>query len=140
MLPKPQIIGKLKEQGLKLTPQRLAIIDALVEHSRLHPGAGLILREAKKRTKRLSLSTVYATLEEFAELGLIKVIEFDRMENRCEGNIETHINLVCRKCKRIIDYRPPLPMDAKDVFRRARFRVLDSRLEYYGYCEECLHE
>jgi len=102
---KPLILQKLKERGLKLTPQRLAIIDVLVQRSSLHPGASLIFQEARKKTKRLSLSTVYATLDEFAKLGIIKMLEFDRMENRYEGNVETHINLVCKGCKKIIDYR-----------------------------------
>jgi len=134
---KALILQKLRERRLKLTPQRLAIIDALVEHSSLHPGASLIFQEAKKKTKRLSLSTVYATLDEFSKLGIIKMLEFDRMENRYEGNIETHINLVCKRCKKIIDYKLPIPIDSKEVARKAHFQVVDSRLEYYGYCEKC---
>jgi Fe2+ or Zn2+ uptake regulation protein len=134
---KTQILQKLKGQRLKLTPQRIVIIDVLVEHSSLHPGASLIFQEARKKTKRISLSTVYATLDEFSKLGIIKTLEFDRMENRYEGNVETHINLVCRGCKKIIDYKLPIPIDSKEVAKRTHFVVVDARLEYYGYCEKC---
>ncbi len=49
------LIGQLKEKGLKITPQRLAIIDALVENCDAHPGATLIYKEARKKAKRVSL-------------------------------------------------------------------------------------
>ncbi len=39
MINKEDLIGPLKEKGLKITPQRLAIIDALVENYQAHPGA-----------------------------------------------------------------------------------------------------
>ena len=63
MIYKDGLIGQLKEKGLKITPQRLAIIDALVEHSEAHPGATLIYEAASKKARRISLSTVYATLK-----------------------------------------------------------------------------
>jgi Fur family transcriptional regulator, peroxide stress response regulator len=134
---KPIILKKLRERRLKLTPQRLAIIDALIENTSLHPGASLIYKEAKKKTPSLSLSTVYATLDELSQLGMVKMLEFDRMENRWEGNTAAHINLVCRGCSRIMDYSPSLAINLKEVARRARFRVTDTRLEFYGTCEAC---
>jgi Fe2+ or Zn2+ uptake regulation protein len=59
------------------------------------------------------------------------------MENRYEGDITPHINLVCRGCQKITDYKPPLTIDLKAVARKARFKVTDTRLEYYGYCQDC---
>ncbi len=138
MITKEGLIGQLREKGLKLTPQRLAIVDALVENRHLHPGARLIYAEAAKRTKTVSLSTVYATLGEFAQQGLIKFLEFDRMDNRYEGNLEEHINLVCRRCGKIIDYHIPTSIEPKDIARELGFVVTDARMEYYGYCRDCL--
>ena len=134
---KASIIKKLREQRLKLTPQRMAIIDALVEKTSLHPAASLIYKEARKKVKGLSLSTVYATLNELSRQGIIKMLEFDRMENRYEGNIAAHINLVCKGCNKIMDYKLPIAINPKEVARKARFWVIDTRLEYYGYCQNC---
>jgi len=134
---KASIIEKLRKQRLKLTPQRIAIIGALVENTSLHPGASLIYQEARKRAKSLSLSTVYATLNELSRLGIIKMLEFDKMENRYEGNIAAHINLVCKGCSKIMDYQLPVSINPKEVARKARFWVVDTRLEYYGYCQNC---
>jgi len=134
---KASIIEKLRKQRLKLTPQRMAIIDALVEKTSLHPGASLIYKEARKRVKSLSLSTVYATLNELSRLGIIKMLEFDKMENRYEGNITAHVNLICKGCRKIMDYKLPVSINPKEVARKARFWVVDTRLEYYGYCQNC---
>ena len=107
MINKEDLISQLREKGLKVTSQRLAVIDALVKNRKLHPGASLIYKEARKKTKSVSLSTVYATLKEFSENGLIKSLEFDRMENRYDANLSEHINLICKRCGAIIDYDLP---------------------------------
>ena len=90
---KESIIQKMREEGLKLTPQRLAVIEVLIEKRLLHPSADLICREARKKVKSLSLSTIYSILNEFSNHGIIKMLEFDKMENRYEANAREHINL-----------------------------------------------
>ena len=134
---KESVAQQLKTKGLKLTPQRLAIIEVLIEKQDLHPGARSVYEEAKKRKKSLSLSTTYATLNEFSRLGIIKTLQFDSMENRYEGNLEEHLNLVCERCGKIIDYRVPPVADQQEIVKKTGFSVLDTRLEYYGYCREC---
>ncbi|HRS82817.1 MAG TPA: Fur family transcriptional regulator [Smithellaceae bacterium] len=135
---KEDLIGQLKENGLKITPQRLAIIDALVENRYEHPGATLIFNEARKKTGRVSLSTVYATLKEFSESGLIRQMEFDRMENRYDVDLSDHVNLICKRCGKIADCQIPEPLEPKDVARKSGFVVTDARIEFHGYCRDCL--
>jgi Fur family peroxide stress response transcriptional regulator len=137
---KESIIKQLKERGLKVTPQRLAIIEVMIEHRQLHPGARLVYEEAKKKKRGLSLSTVYATLGELSRHGIIKTLQFDQIENRYEGNLEQHINLICEKCKKILDYKVPNAVDQRRVAKKTGFSITDTRLEYYGYCRECLGE
>ena len=131
------ILRKLKEAGLKLTSQRLAVVVVLVEKNLLHPSAQVIYKAAKRRTKGLSLSTVYYTLNELSKHGIIKTLEFDRMENRYEGNLTDHINLICKECHGITDYKIPVVIDSREVTRKSNFWVTDTRLEYYGYCQKC---
>ena len=135
---KATLFEKLKKSGLKLTPQRRAIIDVLIENTPLHPDAGLIYQEARKKVKGLSLSTVYYTLNEFSKHGMIKTLEFDRMENRYEGNTSDHLNLVCIGCGRIEDYVKPLPVSPREVEKQTGFRPHEVRFEYHGYCKGCL--
>lgn len=135
---KTTILNQLKACRLKHTPQRLAIVDVLVEYTPLHPSADFVYREAKKKVRRLSLSTVYYTLNELSRHGIIKTLEFDRMENRYEGNLENHVNLVCTECGRIEDYAKPLPVLPDEVEQQTGFKPHEVRFEYYGYCRDCL--
>ena len=135
---KENLISQLREKGLKVTPQRLAIVDALVENRYEHPGTTLIFNEARKKAKRVSLSTVYATLKEFCENGLIRQLEFDRMENRYDVDLSDHVNLICNRCGKIFDYSIPASLEPRDIARKSGFVVTDTRLEFHGYCRDCL--
>ena len=134
---KESIIQRFKEKGLRLTRQRLAIIDVLVAQGHLHPGVSFIYREAKKKNKSLSLSTTYATINEFVRYGIMKALEFDGKENRYEGNLDEHINLICHRCEKIMDYRAPVYDHRTDVAETAGFVITGGRWEYYGYCKDC---
>jgi len=137
MTTKESIITRLKEKGLKITPQRMAIIEVLIEQRDSHPGARLVYKEAKKKKRSLSLSATYATLNELSRHGIIKTLQFDKMENRYEENLEEHVNLICERCKKILDYKVPFIVDQRGVEKKTGFSITDTRLEYYGYCREC---
>ena len=137
---KESIIKQLKEKGLKVTPQRIAIIEVLVERGDLHPSARLVHELAKKKKRSLSLSTTYATLDEFSQHGIIKMLEFDKMENRYETNREEHINLICERCRNILDYKVPIAVDQRGVAKKTGFLITATRLEYHGLCRECREE
>ena len=140
MMTKESTISQMRKKGLKVTPQRLAIIDVLIEQGDSHPRASLIYKKAKKKKKSLSLSTTYATLNELSRHGIIKTLQFDRMENRHETNREEHINLICERCSKIMDYRIPITVDKGKVAKQTGFSVTDTRLEYYGLCQGCREE
>ena len=137
MLTEEFIIQILKKRGLRITPQRLSIIDVLVKKGHLHPGARFIYEEAKKKGASLSLSSVYENIKELCRHGIIKSLEFDGKDNRCETNFAEHINLICEHCGKIIDYEVPVSLDRKDVAKRTGFMITNNRLEYYGYCGGC---
>jgi Fe2+ or Zn2+ uptake regulation protein len=59
------------------------------------------------------------------------------MENRYDRNLEEHINLICERCKKILDYKVPIAVDQREVAKKTGFSITDTRLEYYGYCKEC---
>lgn len=140
MMTKESMISQMRKKGLKVTPQRLAIIDVLIEQRDSHPGASLIYKKAKKKKKSLSLSTTYATLNEFSRHGIIKTLQFDKMEDRYDGNLEEHINLICERCRKILDYKVPMMVDQRKVAKKTGFSVTDTRLECYGLCWECREE
>jgi len=133
---KRRIIEGMKERGLKLTQQRLEIIDIL-SREKSHPSASTIFVEARKKAPSISLSTVYYTLDIMKRAGLIKELEFDDRDSRYEGDVSDHLNLVCKSCGKIEDFQAPGPVPSEKVEKETGFRVDSARFEYYGLCREC---
>ena len=133
---KNSIIKVFREKGLKLTPQRLEVINVLAE-DKSHPSALTIYRKARGKVPAISLSTVYYTLNLLKKHRLIRELEFYDMDNRYEGNTVNHLNLVCLKCGSIQDFTGDLPFPGRKVEEQTGFQAIDTRMEYYGYCKEC---
>jgi len=133
---KRRIIEGMKKKGLKLTRQRLEIIDIL-SREKSHPSASAILAEARKKTPTISLSTVYYTLDAMKRAGLIRELEFNDRDSRYEGDVSDHLNLVCTGCGKIEDFQAPKPVPLEKVEKKTGFRVDSTRFEYYGLCRRC---
>lgn len=126
----------MRDRGLRVTPQREAILDYLLSTD-AHPSARQIWETVRKRVPGISLSTVYSSLANLSRIGLIKELEFAEMENRYEGNLSHHINLICTRCGKISDYNPAHILDLDQIRRTTRFRAVGSRFELYGACKDC---
>lgn len=130
------LISSLQEKGYKLTPQRREVI-RLLSATRSHPAALEIFRKVRKIVPRISMSTVYYTLDMLKKEGLIRELEYYDMDNRYEINISDHINLVCIKCRRITDFTGIVPSFTKAVEKETGFKSNSMRFEYYGICKQC---
>ncbi len=133
---KSRIIAGMRENGLKLTRQRRVIIDILAG-TKTHPTVQDILARAQKKIPSISLSTVYLNLDTLKRAGLIKELGFADLDNRYEGDISDHLNLVCKKCGRVMDFHAPLSLDAGQVEEMTGFKGESVRFDYYGYCRKC---
>lgn len=128
--------ASLRDKGYKLTPQRREIIK-LLARDMSHPGARDILQKVRKAVPRISMSTVYYTLDMMKKEGLIQELEYYDADNRYDINISDHINLVCTKCGKIADFTGDLPSFSRAVEKETGFKPARMRFEYYGVCREC---
>ncbi|KPK26827.1 MAG: hypothetical protein AMK69_11440 [Nitrospira bacterium SG8_3] len=126
----------LRAAGHRLTRQRQAILNYLATTD-AHPSAQQVFQEAKKDHPGLSLATVYNTLETLARVGLIRILDFQAMDNRHETNLVPHINLICTECGKIQDFEEGSTIRSSEVKEKFGFQVEDFRLEYYGICSAC---
>jgi Fur family peroxide stress response transcriptional regulator len=126
---------KYKELGLKLTPQRLAILNFL-EGNKNHPSAEDIDSALSDNFPTMSLATVYNTLEKLREKGLVRELSIDPGKKRFDPDTRPHNHLICVNCRRISDvhedYR--LSLSSND---RADFDIIGHHVEFYGRCPEC---
>ncbi len=131
-------LGKYREIGLKLTPQRLAILEYL-DGNTSHPSAEDIYRVVKRRFPTMSFATVYNTLEILRKRGLILELIIDPERKRYDPNIEPHHHIICIKCKRIVDVYMDFEVKIPDAHSHG-FKVLGNHIEFYGLCNECRTE
>ena len=131
-----KLIASLREKGYRLTPQRLEIIK-LLSHDRSHPGAMDILKKVRQKAPKISMSTVYYTLDMLKKEGLIRELEFYDRDNRYDITVSDHINLICRKCGKIEDFTEEVPFTSEIIEGQTGFRPVGMRFEYYGYCRKC---
>lgn len=126
----------LRQAGCRITGQRKAILDYLASTA-LHPSARQVFAEVSQQVAGLSLATVYNTLGTLVRLGLVRVMEFETMDNRHETDLAPHINLVCMVCGRIQDFGKEVTLYEEAVEETLGFEIESHRLEYYGTCAQC---
>lgn len=90
----------LRRNGLKVTPQRLAILNLLIKGG--HFSGEQIFQELKKTEPSISLSTVYNTLEVLEKAGIINSFEANGI-TWYEMRRKPHINVICEDKNEIID-------------------------------------
>lgn len=98
------IRNKFSEKGLKITPQRVVILEAIYKLNN-HPTADNIITYIRESHPNIATGTVYKVLETLVENGLIKKVTTDKDIMRYDGNIENHHHLYCSECNLIEDYR-----------------------------------
>ena len=133
------IIQKLRDNGYKITPQRLAIVKILA-NSDGHPSVENIHVQIKKDFPTMSLATVYKNIILIKSLGEVLELGFPDGSNRYDGSKPyPHPHVICIKCKKIVD--PDLDsLDdmKKEVANETNFKILNHRLDFFGICGNCL--
>jgi len=129
-------IAILRDHGLQVTYQRLAIYQALY-HTMEHPSAEHIYQQVRKRFPMISLGTVYKTLERFYEVGLIQKVSPITEVARYDANISPHHHLVCVKCQSIQDVMDPSLNQRITLPETSGFHILRHHVLVHGYCPNC---
>ncbi len=126
-----------RAQGMKVTPQRLAVYEGLLE-SEDHPCAERLFQRLRPDHPNISLDTVNRTLLTLAEMGLARVVEGTGEAKRFDSNFEDHQHFRCVKCKRIIDFHHA-PFDNVPVPSNlsSDFTVLRKTVYFEGICDQC---
>ena len=131
----------LKEKELKITPQRMAVIEALYA-LKGHPRAEAVCRFVQQHHPNISTGTIYKTLEIFSEKQMIKKVKTDRDVMRFDTITEDHHHLYCEDTDRIEDYYDEeLDRIIKNYFRKNKipnFNMKDFKLQITGNFNDAL--
>ncbi len=133
-----EIAEQLREWGVRVTPQRLAIAEAVL-NSTDHPSVQQIFDRVRDHFPSMTLATIYSTLNVLERSGLIQELPFPQF-SRYESNLEPHVNLVCVKCGNVIDATigQEIVVRLKEqISSLANFTVAGQRVDFHGWCAGC---
>ena len=127
----------LRDNGCKVTPQRLAVYDML-SHPTEHPTAEMIYQKVKEQYPTMSFATVYKSVEIFSKLGVIQVLNTGEDSFRYDAKTSEHPHIKCTKCGRVNDVSH---LDARAVEslveNETGFKVNGHQFYFYGICPDC---
>jgi Fur family peroxide stress response transcriptional regulator len=126
---------KYRQVGLKLTPQRLAILEHL-EGNKTHPSADEIYKAVSKKFPTMSFATVYNTLAKLKGKGIVAELNVDPYKKRFDPDTRPHHHLICMNCKKIIDIHSRFKLRLQEV-ESGGFKVIGNHIEFYGLCSKC---
>jgi Fur family transcriptional regulator, peroxide stress response regulator len=131
------ISNKLIEKGLKVTPQRIAILEAIITLNN-HPTAENINEYIKKNHPHISVGTVYKVLDALVENALIKKVKTERDIMRYDAVMENHHHLYCSDSDRIEDYNSEELNEMLEKYFKKNgipgFKIEDIKLQIIGRC------
>jgi len=128
---------RLREQGFKVTPQRLAVYNALA-HTTAHPSAEKLYKELQPSYPTMSLATVYKSLGILCQVGLAQELNVGEDSFRYDANVHAHPHIRCQCCGRVDDV-PQLPTAdlGRQVGRDTGYQLTGQQYYFYGICPEC---
>lgn len=135
----------LKENGLKVTTQRIAILDVLQSRPDTHLTAEEIYEHVRELHPEIGLATVYRTIQLLSDLHLIDKLNLDDGYVRYEigkkhGGLGTHHHhhLVCLECGKVLSFEDDMLESLENRIKEAmNFEIVDHEVKLYGYCKDC---
>ena len=138
MRDKKTLLDALREQGYRLTPQRMMVVEA-IEASDDHISAEEIHARARATYPYINISTVYRTLELLKQRGLVTETDLGggRFLYHPAGKASHH-HLVCRNCGKVTDIDASVfePL-REDLMARYGFDAEFEHVAIFGTCRKC---
>jgi Fur family peroxide stress response transcriptional regulator len=128
---------KCRENGLKITPQRLAVYEE-IRCSKEHPSIDRVYKKIRTKFPRISFDTVYRTLITLCDTGLVKPVEGYGYTKRFDPNMDPHHHFHCVQCRKIVDFHD----SAYDRLTAPRkmapgYKILNKKVVLEGLCPGC---
>lgn len=140
-----KINRQLVSKGYKLTTQREATVQVLLENEADHMSAEDVFMRVKETHPEIGLATVYRTLELLADLHIVEKMNFGdgvaRFDLRSADHQHMHHHLICGVCGRLEEIKDDWLGDLEARLEREYgFKVTDHRLDFTGTYKHCQHK
>jgi Fur family transcriptional regulator, peroxide stress response regulator len=131
-----EIKGKLKSAGIKLTTQRIAILNIL-HNNHKHPTALSIYKKLRLKQPTVSFTTVYNTLELLTRLGEIRKLTVDFERAHYDPATAQHHHAICTVCGAISDVEDIPDIRVDDMLVDNFSNITDFHVDFFGTCNKC---
>lgn len=135
----------LKQKGMKLTRQRLVVLNELAANDGKHLTAEEIYERVKVENPDIGLATVYRTVQLLVELELIDRINLDdgflryEISDMSKKEHHRHHHLICLRCGQVTAFQDDMLEALESGVKEALgFQVTDHEVKLYGFCRDCL--
>lgn len=137
----------LRARGLKVTNQRLIVLETIAGHPGEHLTAEEIYELAREKYPEIGLATIYRTVQVLVDLRVIDKVSFDdgfaryELGDAGEYSRHHHHHAICQGCGAVISFEDDLLETLEQAVSDAiGFVVTDHEVKLYGYCENCMKE
>jgi len=132
------LVGRLREQKYRLTPQRIALL-RLLAAGEGHPSASQLYDQLQAQFPTTSPATIYKTLNLLKDLDEVLELGFSDDDNRYDGSKPyPHPHLICVRCRKIMDPEVSIGQDVvQQVAQQSGYQIISHRLDFYGVCPDC---
>jgi Fur family transcriptional regulator, ferric uptake regulator len=132
----------LKEKGYKLTPQRRAIVDIIIQNAGSHLTTEELYDLVKTECPEIGLATVYRTVQLLEELGVVSKLDLNdgcyRYELVREDENHQHHHLICSQCGNVIEVQGDLlEVLEHEIESKYDFKIKNHSVKFYGICSGC---
>jgi Fur family ferric uptake transcriptional regulator len=139
--PRERFEEYLQSRGMRNTEQRRVLVEHIFGHHEHFDADQLIAQlPAKGSDGYVSRPTVYRTLAEFVDAGLLRKFELNgRAVYEHDYGYPQHDHLYCKSCQKLIEFQSDELIELRNrVAEEQRFRVTGHRLIIYGTCQDCI--
>lgn len=134
----------LKSHGLKVTNQRVLLLEALSKHKGEHLTPEEIYEIVKEEHPEIGLATVYRTIQLLCQLGLVEkavlvdgIVRYE-MAERGRGRAHHHHHIICLDCGNVESFEDDLLENLESaIAKKTGFEIVNHEVKFYGYCNKC---
>ena len=128
------VIETLSNHNIKPSLQRIAVYSYLIEKKN-HPTVDMIYSDLHPSMPTLSKTTVYNTLKQLVDCGLVQTVTIEDGELRFDADISNHLHFKCTKCGEVFDVFKEINLP-EDLLPEG-FAISKMQTNLWGLCANC---
>ncbi len=128
----------LREHNIKVTPQRMGIVEEL--KGEVHLSVDELYERMKSKFPSISLATVYKNINAMLEKNFLLEVKIPNIKSKYELAKEPHAHLQCVKCGKVEDIKLNLDSVIKESSQKSGYKIYEESLVLSGVCPECSGE